>query len=126
MAKLLKCLFILTIVSWGQAFASSRECSDVFLSLANAKKMMALRGTETDKLFVDLTHHIRIRTGIPSTLKLVSPDGKVFRHYTSEQGLQKILQSLVLEAGCGSGSLKVVHFWLFEGSQEGWRVAAFI
>lgn len=82
------------------AFASpSDDCAAILTSQANALKMYEERGSEKDKLFVEEPHHIRIRVGMPSTLKIVSPHGKTFRHYTSQAGLKKILDSKRLQAG---------------------------
>ena len=67
--------------------------------MTNATRMMAERGSEKNRVAADEPHYIRIRAGMPSTLKLVSPEGQIFRHYTSEQVLQKILVSKNLRAG---------------------------
>ncbi len=72
-------------------------------SLEIAKNMIEAsqtkRGMERNKLFVEEPHYIRIRVGMPPTLKLISSEGKVFRHYTSKEGLQEILKTKGLRAG---------------------------
>lgn len=61
--------------------------------------MLATKGTERDKLFVEVPHYIRIREGIPESIALVAPKGLMFRHYTSPETLAKILKSRRLRAG---------------------------
>src|SRR5271168_1001468 len=99
MSKIARSLCILALAYPCHAVASPKACDGVLLSMANAKKMMAERGTEKDKLFVDVTHFTRIKTGIPASIQLGSVAGKVFRQYTSQDGLQNILESKTLRAG---------------------------
>lgn len=68
-------------------------------SLATARRMIASKGTERDKLFREEPHYIRIREGIPDSISLVDPVGKIFRHYTSPETLKLILASRTLRAG---------------------------
>lgn len=87
-------LFLSTV-----AFAGGWDCSEVLRSQNRARQMFESRGTETDMLFREVPHFIRIRQGLPSSIELVDPAGLVFRHYTNAQSLKKILHEKKLLAG---------------------------
>lgn len=87
--------------------ATPHLCANIFRSnrdtLETAKKMIEAsktkEGLEKDKLFVQEPHYVRIRVGMPSTLRLIPPEGRVFRQYTNRVQFQEILDSNKLVAG---------------------------
>lgn len=77
----------------------SGACSSVLLSRRMAEQFYNARGTEYDVLVREMPHFIRIRRGVPATIRVVDAKEKIFRHYTSPQALQTIIHSSTLRAG---------------------------
>lgn len=107
MSKLLTFVGLILAVSTPRfAFSYSDECSQLFLlelsTLETAKQMIAASrtesGAERNKFFREEPHFVRIRVGMPATLRLVPSEGKVFRHYTTKSRLQEILKTKMLQA----------------------------